>query len=175
MAKKYTKKFYTKLQPQMPLHVSAQLRIIKLSRFRKNTFYVKLTTFSAAQGTKNETKLIVDLKSKSKINMGHLGQFSKFCLCQQLFAFQTFCMKTRLYNILKTTKATQFIKEASHRPLKTSQKSYPYGAPITEKRPFKKFKILAFLASFISNIKLADIFNFLSVKYFSKGLLFLKI
>ena len=35
-------------------------------------------------------------------------------------------------------------------------------------------KILSFLASFISKIKTADIFNFLSVKYFGKGLLFLK-
>ena len=34
--------------------------------------------------------------------------------------------------------------------------------------------ILCFLASFISNVKIADIFNFLSVKYFGKGLLFLK-
>ena len=45
--------------------------------------------------------------------------------------------------------------------------------PITEKQPFKK--VLSYLASFISNIKTADIFNFLSVKYFGKGLLFLKI
>ena len=36
-------------------------------------------------------------------------------------------------------------------------------------------KILSFLAPFISKIKTADIFNFLSVKYFGKGLLFLKI
>ena len=34
--------------------------------------------------------------------------------------------------------------------------------------------MLSFLASFISKIKRADIFNFLSVKYFGKGLLFLK-
>ena len=49
------------------------------------------------------------------------------------------------------------------------------GSAITVKRPFKKLKILFFLASFISKIKTADIFNFLSVKYFDKGLLFLKI
>ena len=36
-------------------------------------------------------------------------------------------------------------------------------------------KILSFLASFISKTKTDDIFNFLSVKYFSKSLLFLKI
>ena len=33
---------------------------------------------------------------------------------------------------------------------------------------------MSFLAPFISKIKIADIFNFLSVKYFGKGLLFLK-
>ena len=36
-------------------------------------------------------------------------------------------------------------------------------------------KILSFLVLFISKMKTADIFNFLSVKYFGKGLLFLKI
>ena len=35
-------------------------------------------------------------------------------------------------------------------------------------------KILSFLAPFISKIKTVDIFNFLSFRYFSKGLLFLK-
>ena len=49
------------------------------------------------------------------------------------------------------------------------------GSCITEKLPFKKLKMLFFLAPFISKIKTADIFNFLSVKYFGKGLLFLKI
>ena len=48
------------------------------------------------------------------------------------------------------------------------------GLSLAQKRPFKKMKILSFLASFISKIKTADIFNFLSVKYFGKGLLFLK-
>ena len=48
------------------------------------------------------------------------------------------------------------------------------GAPITKKRPFKKLKTLSFLASFILKVKTADIFNFLSEKYFGKGLLFLK-
>ena len=36
-------------------------------------------------------------------------------------------------------------------------------------------KTSSFLEPFISKIKTADIFNFLSVKYFGKGLLFLKI
>ena len=41
---------------------------------------------------------------------GHVGQFSKFWLCQQLFAFKRFCMETILSNILKTAKVTKFIK-----------------------------------------------------------------
>ena len=66
MAQGIQKKLQTKLQPQMPLHVSAWLRIVTPPRFREKPFYVKLTTFSTA---KNETKLIADLKSTSKINM----------------------------------------------------------------------------------------------------------
>ena len=49
------------------------------------------------------------------------------------------------------------------------------GPCITEKLPFKRLKMLFFLAPFISKIKTTDIFNFLLVKYFSKGLPFLKI
>ena len=48
------------------------------------------------------------------------------------------------------------------------------GPPITEEQPFKKLKILSFMVPFISKIKTADMFNFLSIKYFGKGLLFLK-
>ena len=83
--------------------------IVTPPRFRQKPFYVKLTTFSTAQGTKNETKLITDLKSISKINMRSVGEFFRFCLCQQLCAFKTICMGTRLYNILETTNATKFI------------------------------------------------------------------
>ena len=53
-------------------------------------------------------------------------------------------------------------------------KTISIGPLIIEKRPFKKLKILSLLASFISKIKKADIFNFLSVKCFGKNLLFLK-
>ena len=51
------------------------------------------------------------------------------------------------------------------------------GAPITKKRPLKKLKILSFSAFFISKKKkkTADIFNFVSVKYFGKSLLFVKL
>ena len=48
------------------------------------------------------------------------------------------------------------------------------GPPITEKQPFTKFKILLFLASFISKTKIVNIFSFPSVKYFG-CLLFLNI
>ena len=34
----------------------------------------------------------------------------KFCLCQQLFAFREFHMKTRLHNISETTNTTTFTK-----------------------------------------------------------------
>ena len=51
------------------------------------------------------------------------------------------------------------------------------GPPITEKRPFKKLKMLSFLAPFISKIKTISIFYISAniVKYIGKGLLFLKI
>ena len=54
-------------------------------------------------------------------------------------------------------------------------KTKSIGPPITEKRPFKKSKILSLLTPFISKIKTADNFNFRSVRYFNKSLLFLKI
>ena len=144
-------------------------------------------------------------------------------------AFKRFYMGTRLSNILKTTKATKFIKTipestykvvldtydlvAPTRPIsllravsfkqlltfrflqlllylekscavilfrsltqvsQSTLKTTSIGSPITEKRPFKKLKILSFVAPFISKIKTVGIFNFLSVRYFRKGLLFLK-
>ena len=69
MAKGIQKKLYIKLQPQMPLHLSTYLRIVTPPGFPEKPFLVKLTTFSTHQGIKNETKLLVDLKSTSKINM----------------------------------------------------------------------------------------------------------
>ena len=54
----------------------------------------------------DKTKLI--LKVHWKQRWGPLGQFCKFCLCQQLFKW--FSIETRLSNILKTTNATKFIK-----------------------------------------------------------------
>ena len=46
--------------------------------------------------------------------------FSKFRLHQQLFAFKTFCMETRLHNISKTTNNADLIKailESSYKVL----------------------------------------------------------
>ena len=42
--------------------------------------------------------------------MSNVGQFSKFCLCQQLYVFKEFRMETRLLIISKTTNAKKFIK-----------------------------------------------------------------
>ena len=79
-----------------------------------------------------------------------------------------------LCNILKKIPKL-YLLEASYRSLKIHQKFISIGTRITEKLPFKELKILSFLASFISKTKAGDIFNFLSVKYFIKSLLFLKI
>ena len=72
-------------------------------------------------------------------------------------------------------KLRSYTCQKSHIGLWKHAKIISIGPRITEKLPFKKLKILSFLAPFISKIKTADIFNFLSVKYFGKGLLFLKI
>ena len=52
-------------------------------------------------------------------------------------------------------------------------KTISIGSLITEKRPFKKLKIR--FGTFYFKNKKADNFNFLSVKYFGKRFLFLKI
>ena len=46
---------------------------------------------------------MLDSERTFKIKEGYVGQFSKFCLRQQLCAFKEFCMETRLSNIFKTT------------------------------------------------------------------------
>ena len=42
--------------------------------------------------------------------MSNVGQGSKFCLCQQLYAFKEFRMETRMLIISKTTNAKKFIQ-----------------------------------------------------------------
>ena len=54
-----------------------------------------------------------------------MGQFSKFCLRQQLFTFKKFCMETRLSNTFKTTsvtKLTKVILESSYSVLQVTFK-----------------------------------------------------
>ena len=58
---------------------------------------------------------------------------------------------------------------------KNTPKIIPTGPHIMEKQPFKKLKILAFLAPSTSKIKRADIFNISSVKHLGKCLSFLEI
>ena len=56
---------------------------------------------------------------------GHVGQFSKFCLRQQVYAFKEFWMETRLTNIFKTrnvSKLTKTILESSYRVLQVTSK-----------------------------------------------------
>ena len=63
----------------------------------------------------------------------------------------------------------------SHIDLWNTPKITSIGPPNTEKRPFKKFKTFIFFGAFYFKKKTSDIFNFLSAKSFSKGLLLLKI
>ena len=54
-----------------------------------------------------------------------MGQFSKFCLRQQLFTFKNICMEIRLSNTFKTTsvtKLTKVILESSYRVLQATFK-----------------------------------------------------
>ena len=129
----------------MPLHVSAQLRIVTPPRFREKPFYVKLTTFSAAQGSKNQIKPIADPKSTLKVNMRSRQTVFQFCLCHQLFSFKRFCMETRLSNILKTTNATKFIKTILKRTYKVVLDTYNLAAPT---RPLFLLWVVEFQATF---------------------------
>ena len=68
------------------------------------------TTFSVAENIDFGTKLMPYSESSTKIKLSHVRQFSKFCSCQQLFAFKDVCMETRLRNISKTRNDTDFNK-----------------------------------------------------------------
>ena len=78
------------------------------SRFRLKPLYVKLTTFILARSIENRQN--ETFKIKVRLRMDYVGQFSKLCLRQQLFAFKEFCMKMRLPNIFKTTNVTMLNK-----------------------------------------------------------------
>ena len=65
--------------------------------------------------------------------LGHVGQFSKFCLRQQLFPFKEFCMDTRLSNIFKTTnvkKLAKVVLESSFKVLQVISKQKTLKKPI---------------------------------------------
>ena len=112
MAKGIQKNYTLNCSHKCPCTFPHSYALLRHLVFEKKQFDVKQITFSTAQGTKKETKPVADPKSTSKINTrSHVEHISKFCLCQQLFAFKNFCLETRLSNILiKTTNATKFIK-----------------------------------------------------------------
>ena len=91
-----------------------------------NTILYETNNNILARTIKKISKMNVRF-SKKQLNWkwGHVGQFSEFCLRQQLFAFKEFCMETRLSNILNTknvTKLTKAIVESSYRVLQITSK-----------------------------------------------------
>ena len=81
-----------------------------------------------------------------------MDQFLKFCLCQQLFTFKDFCMKTRLHNISKITNATNFTKailESSHKVLLGTCNLTAPKRPIFFKGPQVLSNFLSNLCKFI--------------------------
>ena len=76
---------------------------------------------------------MLDSERTFKIKVSLLGQFSKFCLRQQLCTFKEFCMKTRLSNIFKTTNVTNLtkvIKQKSYRFLQVTSKWKTLKQPV---------------------------------------------
>ena len=81
----------------------------------------------------------------SKIKIKSPGHFLKFCLCQQLFAFKTFCMETRLYNIFKSKNATKLARPI----LKSSYKVLLEAIlSVTLRQPVHFLQTVEFLATF---------------------------
>ena len=109
-------------------------------RFGEKSFYVKLTFFLAKNIT-FDTKLLPYSESTSKIKLRSLGQFSKFCLCQQLFAF---IMETRSSNISKSTKTTDFIETIPERSQKVLLETCNLIVP---QRPVFLLEVLEFYAT----------------------------
>ena len=112
-----------------------------LPRFRKKKVFVKLTTFSTAKKTKNETKRMGDPEVTSEIKVTPPWTFSK---CQQLFPLKKFCMETRLYNIFKRQNATKLarpILKSSHKVLLETILS------VTLRQPVHLLRTVEFLAT----------------------------
>ena len=81
---------------------------------------MKLTTFSIAKKTKNETKPIRDSEGSPNMKVKSRWAFFQILPCQQLFAFKKYCMETKLYNIFKnknTTNLTEPILKSSYKVL----------------------------------------------------------
>ena len=89
-----------------------------IASFSIKRSFVKLITFSSAKKTKNKTKPMRDSESTSKIKTKSRWTFSKFSLCQRLFAFNRYFMETRLYNIFKSKNATKLTKTIIESPYK---------------------------------------------------------
>ena len=110
-SKNYAKKFYTKLQPQMPLHVSTQVCIVTPPCFREKPFYVKLTTFSTAYGTKNQIKPIADPKSTLKINMGSPQTVLQILFMSAVICIQKILHENEIKQYLKNCKYQEFYQD----------------------------------------------------------------
>ena len=70
---------------------------------------------------------------KGRFSKSYVAQSSKFCLRQQLFAFNEFYMETRLSNIFKTTNVTNFTKailKSSYRVLEVTFKWKTLKQPV---------------------------------------------
>ena len=88
---------------------------------------------------------MLDSERTFKIKIRTVGQFSKFCLRQQLCAFKEFCMETRLFNIFKTTNVTNLtnvIQESYYRVLQVTSKQK------TLKQPLYFLKAVEFCSTF---------------------------
>ena len=93
--KSYIEKLYTRLQLQMPLHVSAQLSIVTQPCFQQEPLYVKLTTFFLAKTIEHQAKRTLDSESRFKIKVT-LDNFRKFANISshshlKSFAWKRYC------------------------------------------------------------------------------------
>ena len=65
---------------------------------------------------------MLDSERTFKIRYGHVGQFPKFRLHQQLLAFKEFCMEKRsnIFKATNVTKLTKAVLKSSYRVLQES-------------------------------------------------------
>ena len=92
---------------------------------------MKITIFFLARTIERWVKWMLILKGR--FSKSYVAQSSKFCLRQQLFAFNEFYMETRLSNIFKTTNVTNFTKailKSSYRVLEVTFKWKTLKQPV---------------------------------------------